>query len=526
MQPTILSAAAPSQTVLSLSYDFHLGTADNGNVYAIQNNRDTTRSTSYSYDALNRIATAGTSQSTLWGQSFGYDPWGNLLSETVTQGTALPLSVTASGQNRIAGFCYDAAGNLTGQTACPNSTYVYDAENRLKSTAGVTYSYDGDGKRVAKSNGKLYWTGMGSDPLDESDAAGTINEEYVFFGGKRIARLDLPSTAVHFYFSDHLGSADVVTSAAGAIEQESDYYPFGGERGITAGPNNYKFTGKERDSESGLDNFGARYDASSLGRFMTPDIFWKDSHAGDPQSWNKYAYSRNNPLRYVDPTGENATVTTSCTTANNQTTCDVHISASIAIYADPGSGITQNQLNAAAATMQSSIQNAWTGSFQQDGVTYNVSTEVAVSAYGSQSAAANSGAQNVIGMTNGPIHLSDGRVVGAYVDPKTPGRWLVGGPDTGKMDINGVANYSKHEFTHFLGTGDKPGAVLSNTQPSMRPAQATGQDYQWGIQEAVSAVNNWVNAPQSRPMRYGEVWYKPEAFGDRTNVGAPLMWWK
>jgi len=59
--------------VLSLSYDFHLGTADNGNVYAIANNRDTTRSTAYSYDLLNRIATAETSQSALWGQSFGYD---------------------------------------------------------------------------------------------------------------------------------------------------------------------------------------------------------------------------------------------------------------------------------------------------------------------------------------------------------------------------------------------------------------------------------------------------------------------
>jgi RHS repeat-associated protein len=70
--------------------------------------------------------------------------------------------------------------------------------------------------------------------------------------------------------------------------------------------------GKERDSESGLDNFGKRYDASSLGRFMTPDAFYKDSHVGDPQSWNEYAYARNNPLRYVDPTGENATVTTNC----------------------------------------------------------------------------------------------------------------------------------------------------------------------------------------------------------------------
>ncbi len=45
----------------------------------------------------------------------------------------------------------------------------------------------------------------------------------------------------------------------------------------------YKFTGKERDSESGLDNFGARYDSSSMGRFMSPDGFYKDSHVGDPQ---------------------------------------------------------------------------------------------------------------------------------------------------------------------------------------------------------------------------------------------------
>jgi RHS repeat-associated protein len=72
-----------------------------------------------------------------------------------------------------------------------------------------------------------------------------------------------------------------------------------------------KYIGKERDSESGLDDFGARYFGSTLGRFQTPDAFYKDSHVGDPQSWNEYAYARNNPLRYVDPTGENATASTS-----------------------------------------------------------------------------------------------------------------------------------------------------------------------------------------------------------------------
>ncbi len=67
-------------------------------------------------------------------------------------------------------------------------------------------------------------------------------------------------------------SADVVTNSSGAIQNESDYYPYGGERVYTqtVADQNYKFTGKERDPESGLDNFGARYDSSNLGRFMTP----------------------------------------------------------------------------------------------------------------------------------------------------------------------------------------------------------------------------------------------------------------
>ncbi len=65
----------------------------------------------------------------------------------------------------------------------------------------------------------------------------------------------------------------------------------------------YKFTGKERDSESGLDNFGARYDSSSMGRFMSPDPENLGAIRDDPQSWNAYAYVRNNPLKYTDPDG-------------------------------------------------------------------------------------------------------------------------------------------------------------------------------------------------------------------------------
>jgi RHS repeat-associated protein len=65
-----------------------------------------------------------------------------------------------------------------------------------------------------------------------------------------------------------------------------------------------EFTGKERDGETGLDYFGARYYSGAQGRFTSPDNFLNDTTALDPQRWNLYAYARNNPLRYVDPNGE------------------------------------------------------------------------------------------------------------------------------------------------------------------------------------------------------------------------------
>lgn len=65
----------------------------------------------------------------------------------------------------------------------------------------------------------------------------------------------------------------------------------------------YKFTGKERDAESGLDNFGARYMGSTMGRFMSPDPFLNSGRPGNPQTWNRYTYGLNNPLRNTDPTG-------------------------------------------------------------------------------------------------------------------------------------------------------------------------------------------------------------------------------
>ena len=176
---------------------------------------------------------------------------------------------------------------------------------------GQTYLYDGDGKRVEKASGsppvasKLYWYGTEDSPVLETDAAGNELYRYFRFQGLLTTREEANDWVDH-YGLDALGNVRWLYSYNGAWDI-SDYYPFGGERiWQSNSTNTRKFTGKERDSESGLDNFGARYDASSLGRFMSPDPVSSVGlpiDARDPQSWNAYSYVRNNPLNLTDPDG-------------------------------------------------------------------------------------------------------------------------------------------------------------------------------------------------------------------------------
>ena len=94
-----------------------------------------------------------------WGLEFVYDIWANLKQASpspLRPGCSVEsLGLTINQYNRIAdpGFSYDAAGNLTAE---PGKSYAFDAENRMKSALTVNYTYDGNGKRVQKSNGKLY----------------------------------------------------------------------------------------------------------------------------------------------------------------------------------------------------------------------------------------------------------------------------------------------------------------------------------------------------------------------------------
>jgi RHS repeat-associated protein len=319
-QPITMSAASPSQTVFSISYDFQLGNGDNENVWAITNNKDTTRSQAFTYDSLNRLISAqntGTDctvtvlggNKKFWGNSYGYDAWGNLLAKSVTKCTAENLSVVAGNDNRLQGaYTYDAAGNIM-HDANNGLNYTWDPENRLTGANGYTYTYDVDDNRVRKSNGNLaangtlYWY-MTPGVVAETDLAGTTKSEYIFFNGTRVARRDGPTGAggVFYYFSDHLKTASVITDSAGVIKSESDYYPWGGElQFVNNDTNDYKFTGKKRDTETGLDYFGARYYSSAFSRFLSVDA--GPLHWDNPQSLNRYTFTLNNPLRFIDADG-------------------------------------------------------------------------------------------------------------------------------------------------------------------------------------------------------------------------------
>jgi RHS repeat-associated protein len=122
---------------------------------------------------------------------------------------------------------------------------------------------------------------------------------------------------VHWMVDDQLGTPRMILDASGSLVKETrhDYLPFGEE--LTAGFGNrtsalgftgadgvrQQFTQKERDNETGLDYFGARYFGSMQGRFASPDPLLSSATIYDPQTWNRYSYVLNNPMRFIDPLG-------------------------------------------------------------------------------------------------------------------------------------------------------------------------------------------------------------------------------
>ncbi len=122
------------------------------------------------------------------------------------------------------------------------------------------------------------------------------------------------SEQVFFYHTDPAGTPLSMTDSNGSVVWKADYKPFGEEYAVTgSAANDKRFVGKEKDEETGLSYFGARYEDAKIGRFTAVDpVKAVDPMTGktnerlllNPQRLNVYAYGMNNPYRYIDPDGK------------------------------------------------------------------------------------------------------------------------------------------------------------------------------------------------------------------------------
>jgi RHS repeat-associated protein len=191
----------------------------------------------------------------------------------------------------------------------PPNNMTYDGENRMTAFSGnggaASYTYDGNGLRVVKSlQGGTSTVSVfaGSSVLAEYDngaAPGSPSREYIHGASGLLAMISGGATT--YYHQDHL-SVRLTTDANGNILSQDGHFPFG-EQWYQSGANNkFVFTSYNRDSESGLDYALARYYDSRTGTFLMVDPV--EGKSGDPQSWNRYAYARNNPIMVTDPSGK------------------------------------------------------------------------------------------------------------------------------------------------------------------------------------------------------------------------------
>ncbi len=347
LQPTQIALGTVQNGTDKLRLDYEYGTLNpgTGQTIAGTNNGNVSKQTItvptvginpgfvatqyYAYDSLNRIQIAtenvtpqGQSAQLSWRQQFIYDRYGNRtfdIEETTFPDlqSGVPKVVNpevSAAKNRykqdqdndgVDDYIYDDGGNL-GRDAEGNR-FKYNAENKQvefyslgnsSSVPTAKYYYDGSDKRVRKVVGDevtIYVYDIGERLVAEYTSNIQVNDR------------------VQYTTADHLGSPRIITDGNGAMISRRDFMPFGEEISTLGGRTtalNYnadevtqRFSGKERDTETGLDYFGGRYYSSRFGRFMNPDKPFLDQDEFYPQSWNIYMYARNNPLRYIDLSG-------------------------------------------------------------------------------------------------------------------------------------------------------------------------------------------------------------------------------
>jgi RHS repeat-associated protein len=316
----LTSRSAPNGVTSSYGYDkldrltslMHTAGAStlSGNLYTYNDANNITSWTTaatqraYAYDAVDRLTGASNFETPT--ENYSYDAVGNRtashLSASYSYQPFNKLTSTAS-----ATYSYDNNGNLTSRTDSLGTwTFGYDEENGLTqvtipSGPTVNYKYDGLGRRIQRT------TSAGASEryvYDGNDALLDLNADWsvatTYFNGIGIdnhLRQSNSTTGVSYFLTDHLGSTNALTDVNGNVVDESAYDSFGNSGGSTR--TRYGYTGRERDPDTGMLYYRARFYDPTLGRFIGEDPI------GFQGGINFYAYVKNAPLKFRDPSGLN-----------------------------------------------------------------------------------------------------------------------------------------------------------------------------------------------------------------------------
>jgi RHS repeat-associated protein len=410
----------------------------------------------YVYDDVGRLVQAEVNS---FKRNYTYDAFGNRKTCAHDPATDCQFDFTINpANNRIVDATYDkgianGAGNVT---TLRQHNYSYDAVNMMTSDNASQFVYTADDERIAvytSGAGTWRWTLRGGRgkvlrELTSRNGSSGFGKEGWSWTKDYVWRDDLllasrqpeqgGTVSTYHYHLDHLGTPRRITDGNDKIAGFHDYYAFGPE--VFGGLNEpsftrLKYTGHERDDEPepySLDYMHARYYNNSLGRFLSvdPKPGWQ---AAAPQSWNRYSYALNDPLKYLDLDGREITI---AVTRRSEHVIDVNVRLTIEVHREKGA-------RPRASEFTSRLQGAANflgGTFETSGGnTVNIHTTI-------DAIFTKSGGTD---KSRHQVELLEGRA--------TPGYYHLsefGGNESWMNEGRASAKFFAHEFAHWFGLED------------------------------------------------------------------------
>ena len=248
----------------------------------------------YSYDALGRLLGGGKES------NISYDLNGNILGLTRSLTGTTPSQMTWSYDgNKRHGYYYDNEGNIVSLNNVNSISYNWLGlpSSVVFGSAVMNYKYLSDGTKLScTDNANTGYVYLGSRRYNKNSQSLIL--ESIASSGGRISKNSTGSYLANYYTCDYLGNVRIVTDGGGNVLFKSDYTPFGMPYNVSGVSPDYTLSSKERQSLGGFIDFGARF-------YYPGGALWLRQ---DPQTDNNtevspYAYCANNPLLYVDPSG-------------------------------------------------------------------------------------------------------------------------------------------------------------------------------------------------------------------------------